>query len=135
MTIVLPNLPNGAKIYVTLETGEVKLLEAETITELGTKTEIINKFYHGLVGESITVNDAADRYLINRRTIVEWCGRGYINILKPGQPGIAMYLDHADVAYCAYVYHHRRGLSGVPLLDQDGNPYRLKKTTRYNIAE
>jgi hypothetical protein len=37
-----------------------------------------------------------------------------------------MELDEAEVAYCAEIYHARNGISGVPLLDEDGLAYQLK---------
>lgn len=109
------------------------MLEAQKET-LGTKQQIIDRFFKQFVEEPITVNDAADIYSVNRRTIVEWCGRGYIKIIKQGQPGIAMFLDRADVAYCAYIHRIRNRVTGVPLLDDDGNPYQFK-SNRYNFAE
>jgi hypothetical protein len=58
-------------------------------------------------------------------------GPEHLNVLEPGQRGRGsrMYLDEADVAYCACVQALRqraRVYAGAPLLDDEGRPYLLK---------
>jgi predicted site-specific integrase-resolvase len=77
------------------------------------------------------VSDAADKYPIHRRdTILEWVRRGHIRILEPSSGrGSRMYLDEADVAYCAIIHATRQKAevyAGVPLLDAEGRLYLLR---------
>ena len=118
---LLNSLPAGAKI--TIETPEGDVIVQQTPT----KADIINTNYAGLVGAAITVTDAAEKYDVGRRTILEWKKNGYITVLKDGY---RMELDEADVAYCAGIYNERTeaGIGyGAPLLDDAGLPYQLKR--------
>ena len=76
---------------------------------------------------SITVTEAAEKYNVYRTTIIRWKGKGYIGVI---QPGYRMTLNEAEVAYCAAIHHERKasglGYRGVPLLDDEGLPYKLK---------
>ena len=92
-----------------------------------TKEEIIAGRFAHLRGKSITVTTAADKYGLNRRTILRWKENGYINETESGSYPIQ--LDEADVAYCAFIYNQRQEkgrVIGSRLFDDDGNPYVLK---------
>lgn len=85
--------------------------------------------YAPLKGQAITINEAADEFGVPRINFYNWAKKGYIKVLAPGKPSMAMELDKADVVFCADVYHWRKevGLSsGAPLLDENGEAYQLR---------
>lgn len=85
--------------------------------------------YAALTGQVITISEAAAEFEIPRKNFMNWVQKGYIKVLAPGTPGVAMDLDKADVSFCADVYHWRKGLgfsSGAPLLDELGEAYQLR---------
>ena len=71
----------------------------------------------------IGVNEAGRKYDLVARTISGWVKAGYIRKLR--QEGQKVLLDEADVAYCAEIYHARRG-QGKWLFNPDGTPYQTK---------
>jgi hypothetical protein len=104
-------LPSG-ELLVSAENGQYK-----------TKEEVIAEKYNHLQESWITVTEAAKEYKVLGRTIREWIAAKYIEVNKNVYP---MEVNQADVAYCADIYHARKGISGVPLLDENGLPYELK---------
>ncbi len=92
-----------------------------------TKKDILEEKYADLINQPITVTEAAEKYNVYRTTIIRWKGKGYIGVI---QPGYRMTLNEAEVAYCAAIHHERKtsglGYRGVPLLDDEGLPYKLK---------
>lgn len=88
-----------------------------------TKEDLLDK---SLIGQSITVTEAATKYNVNRDTILTWKKRGIVSVLKDGY---RLEIDEADVAYCATIFHERKQ-NGIgfraPLLTNDGLPYELK---------
>jgi len=82
--------------------------------------------FEHLRGQAITVTEAAKKYGIVKRTILEWAKQKYIAVLKSGY---RMELDEADMAYCTAIHKVRKQTGirfGAPLLDQTGQPYLLK---------
>ncbi len=63
---------------------------------------------------------AEEKYGVPSPTISSWVKKGYITLL--GNEGNKKFLDEQDVAYCAKVYHARRG-QGKWLFNADGTPY------------
>ena len=119
---VLTQLIQAGKIEaVRLPSGE--LLVSADNKQPKTKEQIIAEKFAGLRENPITVTEAAQKYNLHRDTVLEWKKQRYISVLKPGY---RMELDEAEVAYCAEIYHQRKGRSGVPLLDENGLPYQLK---------
>lgn len=119
---LLLEAPNSAKIDISHLPGK------DMITVTSSKQELIKQKYPALVGQAITVTEAANKYAINRDTILEWVNKGYLAVITSGY---RMTIDNADVAYCAEVYHARKragfGFSGAaPLLDEHGLPYTIK---------
>jgi len=86
-------------------------------------------FVH-LHDKRISVTEAAEKYNVIRRLIIEWTHKNYIEVLKPTKGrGSRMLINEADVAYCAKIHKTRKkaGIaSGAPLLDDKGAPYLLK---------
>jgi DNA-binding transcriptional MerR regulator len=60
-----------------------------------------------LRGNEISINEAARKYEINPPTLLKWMQAGYISSLN--NDGYRLYVDEANVAYCAEVYHKKRG--------------------------
>ena len=119
---LLSNTPESAKINITHSPGK------DMITVTSSKQELINQKFPGLIGQAITVTEAANKYSVHRDTILEWVNKGYLTVITSGY---RMTIDNADVAYCAEVYHARKhagfGFSGAaPLLDENGLPYTIK---------
>jgi len=120
---VLSLAPDNAKIDIeTPTTGKTM------ITVTMTKDDLIKQNYAHLVGNPITVTQAAKNYRIHRDTILKWVKNGYVTVIRPGYQ---MTIDNATMAYCAEAYHARKnagfGFSGAaPLLDKNGLPYQLK---------
>lgn len=124
---LLTDLKPGSTIEVRkLPTGEIAVSENAPTR---TKEDILKEKYACLIGQPITVSDAADKYDVPRRNIIEWARKDYIPILKEGGRGSRMELDEAEVAYCAGIYLRRKN-TGVgfraPLLDENGLEYQLK---------
>jgi hypothetical protein len=109
---------------VQLPSGEV-LVSAENGQPIS-KEDILEEDFTELRGQSITVTEGAEKYDLHRNTILEWVKKEYMIPIKQGGRGSRMELDEAELAYCAQIYHDREGISGVPLLDENGLPYQLK---------
>lgn len=118
---LLHNTKPGDKISLKLHTGEVFVAQ-----QTETRQQIIERKFSPLIGQPITVTDAANKYNVHRDTVLVWVKNRYVTALKHGGRGSRMELDEADIAYCAEIHHKRGGISGAPLLDDDGLPYELK---------
>jgi hypothetical protein len=64
---------------------------------------------------------AARHYGIPNQTISRWASRGIIRIVS--RTAREIYLDNADMAYCAEIYFTRRASQGRWLFNKDGTPY------------
>ncbi len=118
---VLTRLVQDGKIEAIQLDGRVAVSEES----LKTKEQIIKERFSCLVGQPITISEAVEKYHItSHQTIRNWVARGYVKVVDGGYP---TKLDEADVAYCADVYRQRQALGGVPLLDETGRPYELKR--------
>ena len=104
-----------------------EFLDGETITVAEkSKMDILRERYPALIGNPITITDAAKKYDVDRRTVHKWRDKGYIAVITPGY---GMTVDEADVAYCVDTYRDQaqKGYKhGKPLFDEDGLPYELK---------
>jgi hypothetical protein len=121
---LLTNMPTGAKLEATkLSTGEIMVTTLETYMQ--TKEDILKERYEHLLGKTITVTEAAEKYQVPRSTLQSWIYRsGYIQINQDSYPQT---VNEAEVAYCVDIYRQRRAQgSKAPLLDDDGSPYELK---------
>lgn len=122
---VLTNLKPGVKLNLEiLPSGDVAVSNDTPQTKAGLIEE---KFSH-LKNQPITVSQAAEKYGVPRRTILEWKDYGFINVMESGY---RMTIDEADVAACFHIYNERKetglGFSGVPLFNPDGTLYELKR--------
>ncbi len=106
-------LPDG-DIAVS-ETGMSKPLRKEDLPEY--------KMFANLANNCIGINEAAHKYDIPFSTLRGWVNKKYI--LKSGRDGQKVLINEQDVAYCAEIYHHRKG-QGKWLFNPDGTPYQPK---------
>ena len=95
-----------------------------------TKEEIITEKFAHLRKKPITIAEATKAYHVQRITLLGWIKLGYVGVLNRKER--PMMIDEAEVAYCAKIYHERRGKRGTRLFDESGNPYQLK---RPDVAE
>ena len=133
---VLTQLIQTGKIgAVQLSSGEV-FVAADNNNGQGykTKAEIIATNFANLRGHSISASEASRKYSekykvpISNQNFSHWAKAGYIKVLDRGY---RLQLDEADVAYCAKIYTEKYReydgqMSGVPIFDEEGNPYQLK---------
>lgn len=115
----------GDIIKMELPSGETMLAYVEPMTQ--SKQDILTSKYAALLGQPITVGDAAQKYGINRRTIFRWLNKGYIAVLEPEPVKL---IDEGEFKYCLDIYRQRQrnGVkTGAPLLDDNGLPYELKR--------
>lgn len=88
---VLTQLIQAGKIEaVRLPSGEL-LVSAEN-GQPKSKEDILTKEFPGLLGQSITVTEAATKYKLRRNTIIEWVKKEYVTALKQGGRGSRMEL-------------------------------------------
>jgi len=116
-------LPSG-ELLVSAENGQFK-----------TKDEIIAEKFAHLRGQVISASEASRKYgekygiSIPYQNFTRWADAGYIEIKDRGY---RLQLDEADVAYCAEIYAEKYKeydgkMQGVPVFDEDGNPYQVKQ--------
>jgi len=114
----------------TLKAARIKgetVVEEEKVDEIATKPkkedlEEYKQFKH-LMGNPISISDAARKYGVRHTNFSRWIKLGYIKRLE--QDGYRVYADEQEVAYCASVYS-RRGGQGKRVFDKDGTPYQTK---------
>ncbi len=106
-------LPNG-EIVVNEQDAKAKVPKEEL--------QEYKKYAH-LRGTSTWLSEAARRHNIAPQTLSKWVKAGFIKIVS--REGNKVYLDEADVAYCAEIYH-KRGGQGRWLFNPDGTPYKPK---------
>lgn len=113
---LLTNLPPGSKIQVEkLDSGEV-IVDGTPKT----KAQLLQEKYSHLIGEPITITDAAEKYRVPRPAIRGWVYQSnYIRFVD--EESYPKLVDEAEVALCAAIYHERKaaGISGVPFFDED----------------
>jgi hypothetical protein len=129
----LRTLIEKGKIRAGVVAGEMVVSEeevrGEAIQQKGLRKEDLPEYqmHAHLKGIGIGFSEAVDKYGINLSTLQRWFKKGLITEVKreKGIGGEKIYLDEADVAYCAEV-HKNRGGRGRWLFDQRGMPYTPK---------
>jgi excisionase family DNA binding protein len=111
--------------------GEETVVSEASIRELTPKEQLpeYTKHIH-LRGKVIWISDAARKYGIPNQTIVRWVAKGIIK--RVGSDKNKVLIDQADIAYCADIYHARKG-QGKWLFNPDGTPY-IPRTEKIQIA-
>ena len=114
------DLPPGGKVDVTLLTGEQFTVVQQT------KQQILEEKYPDLIGQPITLTEAAEKYGVGRATISAWNYRS--NYISPMDDTVYPALfDEAEIAYLVDIYRRRREQrSKAPLLDDNGLPYQIQ---------
>ena len=114
--------------YDTIEVDQTDLRTTITVTK--TKQQILEEKYGDLVGQPITLTEAAEKYGVPRDTISKWNYRAdYIAPLDPD--AYPAQFDEAEIAYLCDIYKQRKAQrSRAPLLDDDGLPYQIKDPER-----
>jgi len=124
-----------ARIRALVESGTIKAAmvgETVVVSEAGVqnsgkplrKEDLPEWKRHAhLKGTPIWISEAARKYGIADRTIINWVKRGFIRTL--GHEKNRKLMDEADIAYCAEVYNQRKG-QGKWLFDDNGLPYKPK---------
>ncbi len=121
---LLERIKSGKLTAAKLPDGEFLVAESEIDTSLNIKRE---DFAH-LRGRKISMSESSRKYGISQPTFSRWAKLGFIKVLERGWK---VYLDEADVAYCAAVYQEKYKLyngrmMGVSVFDKNGNPYQVK---------
>ena len=123
-----------AGTIAAIQTPSGELLVAANDNGYQTKEEIIAERFAHLKGQPISASEASRKYSkiynipIRQPNFSNWASSGIINVLGRGY---RLELDEADVAYCAKIYaqkyeEYSGQMSGVPVFDDNGNPYRVK---------
>ncbi len=73
-----------------------------------------------LKGVKITIQEASREYGVPAPTISRWVSRNLITVLQ--RTAREIYLDRADMAYCAEIHRQNSG-AGKWLFNQDRTPY------------
>ncbi len=120
VTELLRKLPPDAKVDVKFTSdGKMTFTVAQQ-----TKQQILEEKYGDLMGQPITLTEAAEKYGVPRSTVKnEVYQSNYINPLD--DDAYPKTFDEAEVAYLVGIYHERKAAgSYAPLLDENGLPYR-----------
>jgi hypothetical protein len=128
----------GTLEAVRLTTGEI-LVAAENGQDQHppadprlTKEEILKEKYGHLLGNKLTLTQAAEKYEVPRNTVASWLYiSGYLKLVD--RDTYPLTVDEAEIAYLVDIYQERQKMgSRAPLLDEAGLPYEIK---RPDVAE
>jgi len=111
------------KIKAAMIMGELVVSESEIRSESDLRKEDLPEYkkHAYLKGVPIWISEAARKYNVLQPTITNWVKAGIITRL--GIDGNKVLIDEADVAYCAEIYHQRRG-QGKRVFNEKGLPYK-----------
>ena len=120
--VLRQRVDSGKLAFARLPNGGLLVAEHDIDPSINIKRE---DFDH-LRGQRIAVREAATKYGIPYPLVSRWASAGYIKVLERGW---RVFLDEADVAYCAAVYQAKSEIydgkmQGVPIFDKDGNPFQ-----------
>ncbi len=123
------------KIRAGVVAGEMIVSEeevqkrAERERDPGTRKEDLPEYqkHSSKKGVGIGFTEAIEKYEVNLSTLYRWYKKGYVKEVKreKGLGGEKIYLDEADVAYCAEVFKSRGG-QGKRVFDKKGLPITSK---------
>ncbi|MFZ5882475.1 MAG: helix-turn-helix domain-containing protein [Chloroflexota bacterium] len=121
----LKTMIDNGKIKAAMIGEEIVVNEDEVRAKTIQRKEDLPEYkkHAHLKGVPIWVSEAARKYQITDRTIINWVERGFIKTL--GYEKNRRLLDEADVAYCAEIYNQNKG-QGKWTFDKYGLP--RKKT-------
>ncbi|WP_322793752.1 hypothetical protein [Bellilinea sp.] len=113
------------KIRAGVIAGEMVVSEDEVRNQAVIRKEDLPEYkkHAHLKGVPIWILKAAEKYRVPFSTLRGWVTKGYIKVI--GSEGKKVLLNEQDVAYCAEIYHQRKG-QGKWLFDENGLPYKPK---------
>lgn len=113
---LLTKLEPGSKLELEkTPSGEVRIVSGLT------KEQLLQQDYSHLMGQGISMSQAAKKYRIPRSTMKRWVySQSYVGIVD--ESSYPQLVDEAHVALCAAIYHERKeaGIKSVPYFDDDG---------------
>ncbi|MFZ6030090.1 MAG: hypothetical protein ACOYYS_20435 [Chloroflexota bacterium] len=114
-----------------LSSGEVVVNEQDAQAQKPTAKEELPEYEKNahLKGQAISVNEGSRKYEISSKTLSRWVKAGIIKRLS--EDGYRVFVDEADVAYCAEVYRQHGG-QGKRLFNKDGTPYHKSEARKTN---
>ncbi len=121
----LKSLIENGKIRAGVIEGKMVVSEEEVREQAVVRKEDLpewKKFAH-LEETPIWILKAAEKYRVPFSTLRGWVTKGYIKVV--GSEGKKVLLNEQDIAYCAEIYHRRKG-QGKWLFDSNGLPYKPK---------
>jgi predicted site-specific integrase-resolvase len=124
-------IDSGAVEAAALPDGAIVISEASLNEQLVAKHLPGSQKYAHLKGKLIWLNEASRRYKIPQQTITRWVQKGILQ--RVSETGHRVYVDEAAMAYCAEVYHLRRG-QGRWLFNRDGTLHQPKRSARKKAA-
>jgi len=127
--LLLTNLPPGAKIEIKTPQGKkLSVTKQPDVPQYATKTEWLEAEYKNLIGQPITLSEAAQKYDVPRSVLESWYYRSkYISPLDGN--AYPKTFNEAEIASLADIYSQRRKVgSKAPLINSDGLPYLIKHT-------
>ena len=121
---LLERVKSGSIASAQRPDGELLVAENNVDPSLNIKRD---DFEH-LRGQKISMSEASRKYQIAHANFSRWTKAGYIKVLERGWK---VSMDEADVAYCVAIYNAKQEyyggqLTGVPIFDENGDPYQAK---------
>lgn len=117
---VLQMVDDGKVRAATMTDGTLGISQQSLFHLLPKEALPVYQEYEELKGVPIRMFEASKKYNVSPSTITHWVQRGHISQLN--QEGRKIFIDEADVAYCARIYHQNRG-QGKWIFDEVGRPY------------
>ncbi len=103
--------------------SEILVNEKDLYHDLPKEERPEYKKYAHLCGVKILASEASRRYGVSTQSISNWVKAGYIKMIERSTKRV--WIDEADIAYCAEVYKSNPG-QGKWLFNSDGTPYNKK---------
>lgn len=101
-------------------TGDILVNEDDIYADLPKHERPEYKRVAHLAGQKLLVSEASRKYSVPQGTISGWIKSGHIAVLDRSTR--RTWIDEADIAYCAAIYHANPG-QGRWLFRGDGTPY------------
>lgn len=130
---ILEKLPPGSTIQVSKSPAGDIIVTSDG--QAKTKRQLLQENFPHLVGQGISLSQAAKKYGVSRSVISQWVYRqDYVHFVD--QDSYPQLVDEAEVALCVQIYRQRQetGLTGVPYFDEHNrlieevlHPHRSKR--------
>jgi hypothetical protein len=122
--VLRQRVESGKLDFARTPNGDLLVADHDIDPSLKIKRE---DFEH-LRGQAISMSEASEKYSVPQPNLSRWAKLNHIKVL---QRGWKVLIDEADAAYCAAVYRAKYDfydgqMSGVPIFDEDGNPFQAE---------